>query len=125
MVPSLKSYLYAVRLRGTERIVPVLVFKTTRDVKAGDELTYVYAASFDPEPTLLAMPSCEDLSLYLKRMPHLDPDSVFGSYAGFWQSLVTLEERRRQRNEAARLRDLAEKRLLDLRKAERDAHSRG
>ncbi len=76
--PSLKSYLYAVRIRGTERIVPVLVFKTTRNIKAGDELTYVYSASFDPEPTLLAMPSCEDLSLYLKRMPHLNPDSVFG-----------------------------------------------
>ncbi len=29
--------------------MPVLVFKTARDVKMGEELTYLYSASFDPE----------------------------------------------------------------------------
>jgi hypothetical protein len=115
--PSLKGSMYAVRFRGTSRIVPVLVLATTSEVKAGDELTYAYSACFDPEPTLLAMRSCAELPLYRSLMPHLDPDAVYGSYAGFWQHLLAIEDRKLQLRDAQRARDKAKEKLDALRAA--------
>ena len=109
--PSLEGSMYAVRLRGTSRIVPVLVLVTRSEVKAGDELTYAYSACFDAEPTLLAMRSCAELLLYRSLMPHLDPDAVFGSYAGFWQHLRAIEEQKLQRRDAKSARDKAKEKL--------------
>ena len=114
IAPSLKSSVYAVRLRGTPRIVPVLVMLTTAQVEQGDELTYAYSACFDAEPTLLAMRSCAELGLYRSLMPHLDPAALFGSYAGCWQHLRIYEERRLQRSEAKSARNTAREHLDTL-----------
>jgi hypothetical protein len=122
--PSLKGSMHAVRIRGTSRIVPVLVLVTTSEVKAGDELTYAYSACFDAEPTLLAMRSCTELPLYRSLMPHLDPDAVFGSYAGFWQLLLAIEERKLQHRDAKCARDKAKAKLDALHAAARKGRAR-
>jgi hypothetical protein len=86
---SVRGVWYIVKLGVHGQPRPVLVFESAHRIQAGAELTYDYTPVFSAQHSLLTMSPCnqEQLDLYRRVMPHLTPDSMYGSDARYFTLL--------------------------------------